>query len=198
MLNVGWRWTVDVRACRLFRPLIRVRWVWSDSMIRWLDTDPPCGLQPPQVNWSALIRLKTHPSAVRPATPKVTQNALSATRPRVHQRPRGHRHTPLLWGGGVRGQPHLWPGQPSLWWLHNKMFPSTLINVFAGPLRVVSRRCVYGVCLERSVKRGGQWKGIRACKRGTTAELLVQRFSRSFGFRSCWPQDRNEHTSRRK
>lgn len=25
------------------------------------------------------------------------------------------------------------------------MFPSTLINVFAGPRRVVSRRCVYGV-----------------------------------------------------
>lgn len=88
----------------------------------------PCGFLPPQVNWSVLIGLKTHPSGGRQVTPKVTKCTVHQSK-WVHQQPRGHRHTPRL--RGVRGPAHLWPGQPSLSSLHNKMFPSTLMNLFS-------------------------------------------------------------------
>lgn len=68
--------------------------------------------------------------------------------------------------GGVRGSAHLWPGQPSLWSLHMKMF-STVMSLFllAGSQRVTSQTSLWACSafkakLRRSVKKEAGERGL--------------------------------------
>lgn len=89
--------------------------------------------------------------------------------PQVHQQLRGHRHTPQP--SGVRGQAHLWPGQPSSSSLHHQTLPlwtPELVHFSTGFTRVV--RFYWDVLTFKA----SVWKDIWACKCGSTGKSLAQ------------------------